>query len=140
MTFGQFLALLAFVATALPLGAIGMVALLYGAVALGRAPVEAAMLFERLAGRGYCWAMTGILAVAILLIGGWTARLLLLAVVAGFVRGALDVLPKLDALRSAAPVIAPAAVATFARWRRAIAGASAAQFVVVLYVFGRLVL
>jgi hypothetical protein len=84
--------------------------------------------------------MTGILAAAILLIGGWTARLLLLAVIAGFVRGVLDVLPKLDSLRSGAPVIAPAAVETLARWRRGIAGVSAAQFVVVLYVYGRLVL
>lgn len=140
MSFGQFFALLAFVAAALPLGAIAMVTALYGAVALGRAPVEAAMLFERLAGRAYCWAMTGILAAAILLIGGWTARLLLLAVIAGFVRGVLDVLPKLDSLRSGAPVIAPAAVETLARWRRGIAGVSAAQFVVVLYVYGRLVL
>jgi hypothetical protein len=140
MTFGQFLALLVFIAAALPLGAIAMVALLYGAVALGRAPVEAAMLFERLAGRAYCWAMTGILATAVLLIGGWTARLLLLAVIAGFFRAALDVLPKLDSLRSGAPVIAPAAVETLARWRRAIAAASAVQFVVVLYVYGRLVL
>ena len=140
MSFGQFFALLAFVAAALPLGAIAMVTALYGAVTLGRAPVEAAMLFERLAGRAYCWAMTGILAVAILLIGGWTASLLLLAVIAGFVRGALDVLPKLDSLRSGAPAIAPAAVETLARWRRVIAAASAAQFVVVLYVFGQLVL
>jgi hypothetical protein len=140
MSFGQFFALLAFVAAALPLGAIAMVTALYGAVALGRAPVEAAMLFERLAGRAYCWAMTGILAAAVLLIGGWTARLLLLGVIAGFVRGVLDVLPKLDALRSGAPVIAPDAVETLARWRRGIAGASAGQFVAVLYVFGQLVL
>ena len=140
MTFGQFLALLAFVAAALPLGAIGMIALLYGAVALGRAPVEAAVLFERLAGRGYCWTMVGILAAAILLIGGWTARLLLLGVAATFLRGALDVLPKLETLRAGGPVIAPPAVETLARWRLAIAVASAAQFAAVLYVFGRLVL
>lgn len=140
MTFGQFLALLTFIAPALPIGAIGMVTALYGAVAFGRAPVEAAMLFERLAGRAYCWTMIGILAVAVLLTGGWTGRLLLLAVVAGFVRGAIDVLQKLDSLRAGAPVIVPTAVETLARWRRAIAVASAAQFVVVLYVFGMLVL
>ena len=140
MTFGQFLALLAFVAAALPLGAIGMIALLYGAVALGRAPVEAAVLFERLAGRGYCWTMVGILAAAILLIGGWMARLLLLAVAATFLRGALDVLPKLETLRDGGPVIATPAMEKLARRRPTIAGSRAAQFPAVLYVFSRLVL
>lgn len=40
MTFGQFFALLTFIASALPLGAIGMVTALYGAVAFGRAPAD----------------------------------------------------------------------------------------------------
>ncbi|MPY74482.1 MAG: hypothetical protein GEU87_09480 [Alphaproteobacteria bacterium] len=136
MTFGQFLALLTFIASALPLGAIGMVTALYGAVAFGRAPAEAATLFERLAGRAYCWTMIAILAVAILLTGGWTGRLLLLAVGAGFLRAALDVLPRLDSLGSGAP----ATVARLARWRQAIATASAAQWLAVLCAYVRLVL
>lgn len=136
MTFGQFLALLTFIASALPLGAIGMVTALYGAVALGRAPAEAAMLFERLAGRAYCWTMIGILAVAILLTGGWTGRLLLLAVGAGFLRAALDVLPRLDSLGSGGP----ATVARQVRWRQGIAAASAAQWLAVLWAYMRLVL
>ena len=137
MTFGQFLALLTFLATALPLGTIGMVTLLYAAVALGRAPAEAAMLFERLVGRGYCWTMIAVLAVAFLLTDGWTGRLVLLAVGAGFLRAALDVLPKLDALHAGTE---PGVIAALARRRRIIAIASAAQFLAVLYVYARLVL
>lgn len=140
MTFGQFLALLTFIASALLIGAIGMVTALYGAVALGRAPVEAAMLFERLAGRAYCWTMIGILAVAILLTGGWTGRLLLLAVGAGFLRAVLDVLPRLDSLGSGAPAISPATVTRLARWRQGIAAASAVQWLAVLCAYVRLVL
>jgi hypothetical protein len=140
MTFSQFIALSAFLAAALPLGAIGMVGALYAAVAAGRAPVEAAMLFERLAGRAYCWTMIAILGVAFLLIGGWTARLLLLAVAATFLRAALDILPRLDSLRAGGPVIEPPAVARLARWRAIIAAASAAQWVAVLIVYVKLVL
>lgn len=136
MTFGQFLALLTFIASALPIGAIGMVTALYGAVALGRAPVEAAMLFERLAGRAYCWTMIGILAVAALLTGGWTGRLLLLAVGAGFLRAALDVLPKFDSLGSGGLESAD----RLARWRQVIAAASAVQWLAVLWAYVRLVL
>ncbi|MGD8810282.1 MAG: hypothetical protein PVG24_11800 [Gammaproteobacteria bacterium] len=140
MTFSQFVALLAFLSSSLPLGAIAMVAALYGTVALGRVPVEAAMLFERLAGRAYCWAMIGVLAVAFLVIGGWTARLLLLAVIASFLRGVLDLLPRLEALRSGGPVLEPASVARLAHWRRVIAGACALQWLVLLIVYVKLVL
>lgn len=140
MTFSQFVALLAFLTSSLPLGAIAMVAALYAAVACGRAPVEAAMLFERLAGRIYCWTMIGILAVAFLVIGGWTARLLLVAVIASFLRGVLDLLPWLESLRSGGPVLEPAAVARLARWRMIIAGTSVAQWLAVLSVYVKLVL
>ena len=140
MTFSQSVALLAFLASSLPLGAIGMVLALYAAVALGRAPAEAAMLFERLAGRGYCWVMTGTLTLAFLLIGGWTARLLLLAVIASFLRGILDVLPWLEAQRAGGPVLEPAGVARLARWRVIIAAASAAQWLAVFIVYAKLVL
>jgi len=140
MTFDRFLALLTFLVAALPLGAIALVTLLYGAVALGRAPVEAATMFERHAGRVYCWAMVGDLALAILLIKGWTDRLLLLAVAACFLRAALDLLPKLDSLRAATPVIAPVAGNALVRWRRVIAAASAAQWAAVLAVYVMLVL
>jgi hypothetical protein len=140
MTFSQFLALLAFIATALPLGAIGMVAALYGAVVFGRAPVDAAVLFERHAGRAYCWAMIAILAAAILLSYGWTGRLLLLLVGASFLRAVLDVLPRLEALRTGAPVIAPADLDRLAHWRRIIAAASVIQWVAVLIVYAQLVL
>ena len=135
MSFSQFVALLAFIATALPLGAIAMVAVLYGAIALGRVPVDAAMLFERHAGRVYCWAMVAILAAAILLIYGWSGRLLLLLVGASFLRAVLDLLPKLESLRAGAPVIAPDAVRTLARWRRIIAIGSALQWLAVLTVY-----
>jgi len=140
MTFSQFVALLAFLAAALPLGAIGMVASLYTAVAAGKAPVEAAMLFERLAGRAYCWTMIGILIVAFLVIGGWTARLLLLAVGASFLRAVLDLLPRLDALRAGGPVLEPDPVAGLARWRMIIAGASIAQWLAIFAVYVKLVL
>lgn len=139
MTFGQFIALLAFVATALPLGAIALVAALYVAIALGRVPADAAVLFERHAGRVYCWAMIADLAAAIILIYGWTGRLLLLLVVALFLRAVLDLLPRLEALRAGAPVITPAAVDKLARWRWIIAGASAIQWLAVLIVFAELV-
>jgi hypothetical protein len=140
MTFSQFLALLAFIATALPLGAIAMVAALYVAVAFGRVPADAVVLFERHAARVYCWAMIAILAAAILLIYGWTGRLLLLLVGASFLRAVLDVLPRLESLRTGAPVITPAAVDKLARWRRVIAVASVIQWVAVLIVYARLVL
>jgi len=140
MTFGQFIALLAFLTASLPLGTIGMVIALYAAVALDRAPAEAAMLFERLAGRVYCWAMIGLLGIAFLVIGGWTARLLLLAVIASFLRGVLDVLPRLESLRSGGPVIEPEAIARLARWRLIIAAASGIQWLAVFTVYAKLVL
>lgn len=140
MTLSQIVALLAFFSSSLPLGAIGMVAALYAAVALGRAPADAAMLFERLAGPGYCWAMIALLAVAFVLIGGWTPRLLLLAVIASFLRGVLDLLPWLESQRAAGPVLEPAAIARLARWRAIVALASGAQWVAVCIVYVRLVL
>lgn len=140
MTFSQFVALLAFLTASLPLGAIAMVSALYTAAALGRAPVEAAMLFERLAGRAYCWAMIVLLAIAFLVIGGWTARLLLLAVIASFLRGVLDLLPRLESLRSGGPVLQPASLARLARWRATIAVASVLQWLALLVVYVKLVL
>lgn len=143
MTFDRFLALLTFLVAAFPLGAIALVALLYGAVALGRAPDEAATIFERHAGRVYCWAMFGDLVLAILLIKGWTDRLLLLAVAACFLRAVLDLLPKLESMRAGAPLaapVAPIAAGALTRWRQIIAAVSAAQWVVVLAVYVMLVL
>ena len=140
MTFDRFLALLTFLVAAFPLGAIALVALLYGAVALGRAPDEAATIFERHAGRVYCWAMIGDLVLAILLIKGWTDRLLLLAVAACFLRAVLDLLPKLESMRAGAPLVAPIAAGALTRWRQIIAAVSAAQWVVVLAVYVMLVL
>ncbi len=140
MTFDRFLALLTFLVAAFPLGAIALVALLYGAVALGRAPDEAATIFERHAGRVYCWAMFGDLVLAILLIKGWTDRLLLLAVAACFLRAVLDLLPKLESMRAGAPLAAPVAAGALTRWRQVIAAVSAAQWVVVLAVYVMLVL
>jgi hypothetical protein len=140
LTFYEFIALLAYLAASLPLGAIGMVVALYVAVALGRAPIEAAMLFERLAGRAYCWTMIGILGVAFLVIGSWTARLLLLAVMASFLRGVLDLLPRLESLRAGGPVIEPEAIGRLARWRMIIAVASGIQWLAVFTVYAKLVL
>ncbi len=143
MTLSQFFALLAFLAAALPLGAIAMVALLYGAVALGRAPEEAATLFERHAGRVYCWSMIALLGLAFVLIGGWTVRLLLLAVAASFLRAVLDLLPKFAHLRADAPgmaAVAPVAADALLRWRRIVAGASVVQWLAVLTVYVKLVL
>jgi hypothetical protein len=140
MSFSQFLALLAFIAAALPLGAIALVTLLYGAVAIGRAPAEAAALFERHAGRLYCWAMIADLALAMLLINGWTVRLLLLAAGASFLRALLDVLPRLEALRAGAPPVAPVAGNALVRWRRIVAAACAVQWLTVLAVYVKLVL
>jgi len=140
LTFYEFIALLAYLTASLPLGAIGMVIALYAAVALGRAPAEATMLFERLAGRAYCWAMIGLLGVAFLVIGGWTARLLRLAVIASFLRGVLDLLPRLESLRAGGPVIEPKDIDRLARWRGVIAAASGLQWLAVLTVYMKLVL
>jgi len=140
MTFSQFVALLAFLTTALPLGAIATIALLYTAVAAGKAPGEAAMLFERLAGRAYCWTMIGFMGLGFLLIGGWTARLLLFAVAASFLRAILDILPRLESLHDSGMVVEPDGAARLARWRIIVAAASAAQWLAVLIVYVRLVL
>lgn len=140
MTFSQFVALLAFLAAALPLGAVGMVTVLYGAVALGRAPLEAAVLFERLAGRAYCWAMIADLGTAFLLIGGWTARLLLLAVIASFLRGVLDFLPWIEAAQDDGETERGSTAGRLMRLRAGIAVISAIQWLFVLVVYVRLVL
>jgi hypothetical protein len=142
MSFDQFVALLAFLVTALPLGAIATVVALYGAVAFGRAPVEATMLFERLAGRAYCWTMIGFLAAAFLLIGGWTAKLLLLAIGFSFLRAILDLLPWLEKVHAGEAELASARIlkiAPWASWPALIAAAGTLQWIVLLIVYARLV-
>jgi hypothetical protein len=84
--------------------------------------------------------MIGILAVAVVVIGGWTARLLLLLIIASFLRGVLDLLPRLEALRSGGPVIEPDDIERLAHWRVAIAAGSAVQWLLVLVVYAKLVL
>jgi hypothetical protein len=84
--------------------------------------------------------MIGILGVAVVVIGGWTARLLLLAVIATFLRGVLDLLPRLEGLRSGGPVIEPDDIERLAHWRVAIAAGSAVQWLLVLIVYMKLVL
>ena len=87
--------------------------------------------------------MFGDLVLAILLIKGWTDRLLLLAVAASFLRAVLDLLPKLEAMRAGAPIVmpvAPIAADALTRWRQIIAAVSTAQWVAVLAVYVMLVL
>lgn len=139
MSFDQFVALMAFLTTALPLGAIATVASLYAGVATGRAPVEATMLFERLAGRAYCWAMIGFLAVGFILIGGWTARLLLLAVGVSFLRALFDLLPWLEKVRAGAADLESARLLKFAPWPIVITAACVVQWLLLLIVYVRLV-
>ena len=140
MTFSQFIALLAFLSAALPLGALALVGLLYGAVAMGRAPVEAAMLFERFAGRSYCWAMIAILAVAFLTIAGWTAKLLLLFLIATFLRGALDLAPWLETQDAIGSTPYVTVAGRSVGWRGVIAAASVLQWLILLTVYVKLVL
>lgn len=140
MTFSQFIALLAFLSAALPLGALALVGLLYGAVAAGRAPVEAAMLFERFAGRSYCWAMIAILVIAFLTIAGWTAKLLLLFLIATFLRGALDLAPWLETQDAIGSTPYVTVAGRSIGWRGVIATASALQWLVLFTVYVKLVL
>lgn len=139
MSFDQFVALMAFLTIAMPLGAIATVASLYGAVAAGRAPVEATMLFERLAGRAYCWAMIGFLAVGFILIGGWSARLLLLAVGVSFLRALIDLLPWLERVRAGTVDLDSARILKWVSWPVVIAVAGAVQWLFLLVVYVRLV-
>ncbi len=77
------------------------------------------------------------------LIGGWTVRLLLLAVAASFLRAVLDLLPKFAHLRADAPgmaAVAPVAADALLRWRRIVAGASVVQWLAVLTIYVKLVL
>jgi hypothetical protein len=139
MSFDQFVALLAFLTTALPLGTIATVTALYAAVAAGKAPKEATMLFERLAGRAYCWTMIGFMAVAFILIGGWTARLLLLALGVSFWRVLLDLLPWLERVRAGEVALESARTLKYAPWPVLAAVACGVQWIVLLIVFARLV-
>ena len=139
MSFDQFVALLAFLTTALPLGAIATVIALYAAVAAGKAPKEATMLFERLAGRAYCWTMIGFMAVGFILIGGWTARLLLLALGVSFWRVLLDLLPWLERVRAGEVALESAWLLKYAPWPVLAAVACGVQWLVLLIVFARLV-
>lgn len=140
MSFDQFVALLAFLATALPLGAIATVTLLYVAVAMGKAPKEATMLFERLAGRAYCWTMIGFMAVAFVLIGGWTPRLLLLALGVSFWRALLDLLPWLEKVRAGDAELESPRILKYAPWPVVMAVACRLQWLVLLIVYVRLVI
>ena len=99
MTLSQFYGVFVLVLAALPLGAIGLIAAVYGANAVGRLPDTVVDAVERHVLVPYCGAMAAILLLATILVGGWTERILC-AVVAGVFFAAIhNFLPRFRALK-----------------------------------------
>ena len=144
MTLGQLYGVFVLVLAALPLGAIGLMAAVYGAHAVGRLPDSLVDAVERHLLLPYCGTMAAILLLATILVGGWTERILFAIVAGTFFAAIHNFLPRFRTLKDDGGAAEPPDDGSRLRLsmsasRQVIAIVSAAQWLIVLIVYVRLI-
>lgn len=144
MTLGQLYGVFVLVLAALPLGAIGSMAAVYGAHAVGRLPDSIVDAVERHLLLPYCGTMAAVLLLATILVGGWTERILCAIVAGTFFAAIHNFLPRFRTLKddggaAVPPDDEPRLKLSLSASRQVIAIVSAAQWLIVLIVYVRLI-
>jgi len=135
MILGQIHGVMALVVAALPLGAIGLFTVFYAGAVTEYFPEVMIRPFMRHAAPLYCWSMTGLLLLAVILNAGWGMRITLAFVGGSFVVAALHLLPRLEHIEERAREGDTAAAAAGVLLRRLTLAGCGAQFLLVLLAY-----
>ena len=135
MILGQIHGVMALVVAALPLGAIGLFTVFYAGAVTEYFPEAMIRPFMRHDAPLYCWSMTGLLLLAMILNAGWGMRITLAFVGGSFVVAALDLLPRLEQIEERAREGDTAAAAAGVLLRRLTLAGCGAQFLLVLLAY-----
>jgi len=135
MILGQIHGVMALVVAALPLGAIGFFTVFYAGAVTEFFPDAMIRPFMRHAAPLYCWSMTGLLLLAMILNAGWGMRITLAAVAASFVAAVFDLLPRLEQIEERAREGDTAAATAATLLRRLMLAGCGAQFLLVLLAY-----